>query len=132
MIFGLWSQHFTRWMVTQVGGIWTTDAKAVAKAQLICEQMGFVDRKAAANRENQNRVAQYNAARQQQSGLALPKSGFSVPGHDGRPIQMAQQPVAGDGPPLIQVTDPQWVVAEIGRDGLPKGYKRSAEKETAA
>ena len=128
MIFGLWSQHFARWMVTQVGGIWTTDTKSVAKAQLLCEQMGFVDKKAAAGRENQNRIAQHNAARAQQSGLALPPGGFSVPGQDGRPVQMAQKPISGDGPPLIQVIDPRWIVAEIGRDGLPKGQKKRAEQ----
>ena len=41
MIYGLWSERITRWMVTQVSGIWTTDMKLVAKAQLLCQQMGF-------------------------------------------------------------------------------------------
>ena len=65
----------------------------------------------------------------QQTGLSLPPGGFSVPGQDGRPIQMAQKPIAGDGPELVRAIDPQWVVAEIGRDGLPKGFKKSVEKE---
>ena len=122
-IWGMWSEKYERWYISQIGVIFTSNEKRIVSAQHVSATTGLAQQRQAASRENHARMNQWQAAQQKKTGIQVPKllgpDGRPIPGREVGPIpeQLAGVPGA---PQMIVVDDPKWVVAEILSDGMPR------------